>query len=617
MLWVFERRKRLRERRRFRERLASLEATVQAGTARILRRGELTRTILEVSATLLREHSIAVVLDRLLTITLESFGFAAGAFYLRALPDEPFVSMAMKGYTHSRMEELLGQPVEPGIVETVLSSEFRVRDTFYYVPGERAAALGLPFAQHRFPELADLPRSGAGAWQERDTIAFPFFDRYGRITGLLIPDDPIDRRLPGDEVIRAIEMFAALASVAVENARLATQREIATRQMAEVLRVSGELLAQERVDDLLPTILRAALRTFDLPGGEIALLDWERGAFVRRASLGRVGGEPIGDEIDPAVVERRLDPAHRTPEGYFATLDSLTFPFTNAGGKIIGFLAPDLSHGRGPIASETARTMQIFANFAGLAMERTAVRDLESRRMRELEEISQMKSDFVSMVSHELRTPLTSIKGFVSILLHRRDAVSAEQQIDALRIVDGETNRLIRLVDDLLTAARLERGKFHFEPRSTLVREIVQRAVMAVSMEYPERRIVVRQKDEDLEAYTDPDHALRVLTNLLTNAAKYSPEEREVTVEVDGTGERVTLDVVDQGPGIPEGDRERIFDRFVRLDDHGRANPGTGLGLYISRQLAEAIGGELTIEEHAGPGSRFRLQLARIPVSVR
>ncbi len=612
VLWLLERRRRVRDRRRFRERLVALESAVQAGTARILRRRELTRTILEISTTLLREHSLSVVLDRLLAATLTSFGFSAGAFYLRNSPDERFVRAAIAGFPRSHTDALLGQPVDSTTFDQILSPEFRVRETYYYVPGERAAELGFSVALRRFPELADAPRSRSGAWQERDVIAFPFFDRHGRITGLLLPDDPVERRFPSDEVIRAIEMFAALASVAVENARLATQREAATRQMAEVLRVSGELLAEERLDDLLLAILRAALRTFDLAGGEIALFDQTRDVFVRRAVLGRVVSEPIGAEIDPAVVRRRLAPERRTAEGYYLASDALTFPFSDAAGRIIGFLAPELPHGSGPIAYETARTMQIYANFAGLAVARAEVRGLEIRRLRELEEIAQMKSDFVSTVSHELRTPLTSIKGFVSVLIHRRDAMSAEQRSEALRIVDSEANRLIRLVDDLLAAARLERGAFHVELRRTPVNEIVRRAVTAVAMEYPERRFAVHSGGDELVSHTDPDHALRIVTNLLTNAAKYSPADAEVVVNVDGDGSWVTIDVVDAGPGIPKSDRERIFERFVRLDDQVRSNPGTGLGLYISRQLAKAIGGELSVQERSAPGSCFRLTLRAV-----
>ncbi|TAM78385.1 hypothetical protein EPN44_00950 [bacterium] len=608
-LWLLERRRRVRDRRRYRERLAALESTVQAGTARILRRRELTRAILEISTTLLREHSLSIVLDRLLAATLENFGFSAGAFYLRSSPGEHFVRAAIAGLPRSHTEALLGQPVDPMTFDQILSPEFRVRETYYYVPGERAAELGFPVGLRRFPELADVPRSRSGAWQERDVIAFPFFDRHGRITGLLVPDDPVERRFPNDEVIRAIEMFAALASVAVENARLATQRETATRQMAEVLRVSGELLAEERLDDLLLAILRAALRTFDLAGGEIALLDQARDVFVRRAALGRVVSEPIGAEIDPATVQRRLAAERRTAEGYYETSDALTFPFPDAAGRIIGFLAPELPHGSGPIARETARTMQIYANFAGLAVARAEVRGLEIRRLRELEEIAQMKSDFVSTVSHELRTPLTSIKGFISILIHRRGAMSAEQRGEALRIVDSEANRLIRLVDDLLAAARLERGAFHVELRSTPVNAVVQRAVTAVAMEYPARRFVVCPGGDGLASHTDPDHALRIVTNLLTNAAKYSPEGGEIVVNVGGDGDQVTIEVVDAGPGIPRDERERIFERFVRLDDQVRSNAGTGLGLYISRQLAKAVGGTLTLEESGAPGSRFRLTL--------
>jgi len=212
---------------------------------------------------------------------------------------------------------------------------------------------------------------------------------------------------------------------------------------------------------------------------------------------------------------------------------------------------------------------------------------------------------FLMSVSHELRTPLTAIKGHVDAI---RDGLFDDPELEraSLDVVAGETVRLERLVGDVLDLAKLNAHRFTVYPQEVDMGVLVERAHASFGEEARRREIDFRL-DEDPEAptiVTDGDRVLQVITNLLGNAFRWTPDGGTVTLGselVDGT---VRIDVTDTGPGIGPEERERIFVPFISRDNHG-----TGLGLPIARELANALGGSLELDSTVGEGSRFTLVL--------
>jgi signal transduction histidine kinase len=241
----------------------------------------------------------------------------------------------------------------------------------------------------------------------------------------------------------------------------------------------------------------------------------------------------------------------------------------------------------------------------------------ELRRANErLRELDRLKDDFVSTVSHELRTPLTSIRSFSEILLDN-PTLEQQQRQEFLRIIVTESERLTRLINDMLDQAKIEAGKleWHMEPVSAS--EVAREAAAALGQLFRDKRVKLEVKLTDGLSNTiaDRDRLFQVIVNLLSNAVKFSPADVglvALTVENEANG--VRLSVADNGPGIAPSDREAIFERFRQVGDTLTGKPeGSGLGLAISRMIVEHFGGRTWVEDVPGGGAIFRVWLPREP----
>ena len=236
-----------------------------------------------------------------------------------------------------------------------------------------------------------------------------------------------------------------------------------------------------------------------------------------------------------------------------------------------------------------------------------AFRDISSERI-----VEQMKTQFVSGVSHSLRTPLTSIYGFAETLLREDVLFGDEERKVFLRYIASESERLTRIVDDLLNVARLDTGDLHVQISPTDVTSVLTDVVFALEQDADREAhsFVLDVPTEPLAAEADADKLRQVLSHLVGNAVKYSPHGGTVTIAVRRKRDRVEFEVADQGIGIPETERERIFRKFYRAErDGSEAASGTGLGLFIAQGLVNAMGGRIWVESAEGEGSRFAFEL--------
>jgi len=236
----------------------------------------------------------------------------------------------------------------------------------------------------------------------------------------------------------------------------------------------------------------------------------------------------------------------------------------------------------------------------------------------EIRRVERMKTAFVSTVSHELRTPLTSIKGFISTLLEDDEGMYDEEtRREFLIIINEECDRLTRLISDLLNISKIESGRgLDLQLSDVNVARLIER-VAASHQPYTKKHEIVAEAPDDLEPIrADADKLTQILDNLVGNAVKYSPNGGTVTIVASDEDGTVRLDVIDQGLGIPERHRDRIFQRFHQVDDDidHRSISGTGIGLYLVQHLAHAHGGKVWLESsEVGEGSTFSLQLPKDP----
>jgi two-component system phosphate regulon sensor histidine kinase PhoR len=242
----------------------------------------------------------------------------------------------------------------------------------------------------------------------------------------------------------------------------------------------------------------------------------------------------------------------------------------------------------------------------------------------EIRQVERMKTAFVSTVSHELRTPLTSIKGFISTLLDDVDGLyDDETRREFYEIIDQECDRLTRLISDLLNVSRIESGRALDMQLSEVDLHKVVGRVLQAQQQYTNRHRLINEVPPDFPLIeADSDKVYQVIDNLIGNAIKYAPEGGDVRVAAEDEGGTVRLDITDQGLGIPERHRDKIFERFHMVDDDidHKAIKGTGIGLYLVRHLTRAHGGDVWLSwSEVGKGSTFSVRLpkvARVPEQV-
>ncbi len=320
-------------------------------------------------------------------------------------------------------------------------------------------------------------------------------------------------------------------------------------------------------------------------------------------------GEPAAEEaFRSGQTVLRQEDAGPVVKGRERRRDFLGLPLL-VSGRCVG----SLTFGRfgGPsFPSEHIQLAEFVAWHVGQLLENRRL----SRRIASLEaqrELTRMQDDFISTVSHELRTPLGFIKGYVTTLLRDDTEWDETSQKDFLEIIDDEADRLRELIDNLLDSSRLESGTLSmtFEPArlGPVVRAMIQRVAGAT----PEIEVITEMPDDLPILEIDSTRIAQVLDNFLTNASKYAPGAK-VNIKVDADDKRVRVEVRDEGPGIPQEHLSHLFERFYRIPKSA-ATRGTGLGLYISRKIIDAHGGEIGVESIVGEGTIFFFTL---PVKI-
>ena len=227
----------------------------------------------------------------------------------------------------------------------------------------------------------------------------------------------------------------------------------------------------------------------------------------------------------------------------------------------------------------------------------------------ELAQVDRMRRDLIANVSHELRTPISALQAVLENLV---DGVE-EPAPDTVRTMLAQVERLGRLVSQLLDLSKLESGAVPLQPRLFEVSEVLEQAVKESRLHASGVRVEVAVRPPDLRAYGDPERIHQVVANLLENALRHSPSGGRVSVGATRTGGQVRIEVSDEGPGIPPGEADRVFERFYRADAaRSSADGGSGLGLAIARWIVDMHGGHIRAEGAEPRGCRIVVDLPEV-----
>jgi PAS domain S-box-containing protein len=386
-------------------------------------------------------------------------------------------------------------------------------------------------------------------------LAVPLVGPEGTVHGVLSVYSREPRVWAGDE-IEAMSAFATNASAALSGAEL----------------YQSVALERDRNDAILSNIADGIV-AIDRDGHVVL---WNRAAAaITGVPPQEAVGRPPGE-----VLQRELESAGDAP----------------AGERLVSIR-------RGSEEIWLSLTEAVMRDPAGAVAGRIfAFRDISAERV-----VEQMKSEFVANVSRELRSPLTSIYGFAETLL-RDDVLFGEEERETfLGYIASEAGRLTTIVDRLLSVARLDTGDLQVHLAVTDVGALVREVVRGAEQASPGHTFVLEVPAEALQAEADQEKLRQIVTDLVENAVKYSPDGGVVRVSARRGSEGIEVSVDDEGIGVPESERALIFSKFYRGDSDGRelASPGTGLGLFIAKELLGAMHGRIWLQPREERGSSF------------
>ncbi|MBN1250356.1 MAG: PAS domain S-box protein [Anaerolineae bacterium] len=415
----------------------------------------------------------------------------------------------------------------------------------------------------------------------RQVVALPMVAEQQLLGVIFIFRAHSSRFSPDDRQI--LSSFADYAAVAVNNARLYESAETERRRLDALLDASADGMM----------VLRPNLRIERFNRALVALTGWRADEAIDRHHGKVIDWTRRSSEM---TLEDAVAQGWPTEEG----------ALNGVGGAL--YVEGDLRRRNGSLVSLAITYAPLMSRSGQLLNIIGTVRDITRFR-----ESDALKDTFISIVSHELKTPVAIIKGYAETLLNPRARGNPALVEEMLSDIIQESDRLARLVDDLLDASRLQAGGLPFRDVEEVdLRMIAQRVVERYAPRTNKHELVLAFPETFPTVQGDAQRLEQVLDNLVSNAIKYSPRGGEVEIAGRHDPAEIVVSVSDEGVGIPLDEQERIFDRFYRVEGpETRAVSGTGLGLYLTRAIVEAHGGRCWVSSAPGQGSTFYVALPR------
>jgi signal transduction histidine kinase len=388
-----------------------------------------------------------------------------------------------------------------------------------------------------------------------------------------------------------------------------------------------------KLEASMHSLLTQAQKMFRAEAAQITLFGIEPGELALRTSLdpdrdleymtpveldptegvwARVASEDVAVLVARPITNDRLR-SHFAERGM---RDAMVAPL-HGEGTVIGTMT--VGNRLGEVTTfdnEDLKLFETLANHASVSVQNARLIEQLEESLAHLTEMNRLKDDFVAAVSHELRTPLTSIQGYVKTLLRPNVVWPADQQRDFMETIDRQADRLRNLIEDLLTVSRIEADRD--------APDLASISLPAISQQIAEDRgatqthsITIDFTEGFPEVLTDESMIHQIISNLIDNAVKYTGAGSTITIGGRVEGSSAVISIKDEGEGIPEDLHDKIFDRFYQVDQSStRQVGGTGLGLYICRKLALAVGGHLWLESSSPEGSVFSLRVPLRPIKL-
>lgn len=588
---------------------------------------------LELATALMRYQDVDRILDSIVKIVTEDFGFEACDAFILDEEKDNFILRATRGFPAAVADKVYGMAKSRSLVREDLASAQKIGE-FTHLWKAEPDTNGTQYYSLLHPERASLPREDPGAWHELDVLYITLQDADGNIVGFLEPDGPKDGRLPDESKVKSLELFASLASVAMTNARLVTALDRTVKLFRTMLDVTVAMQQPVEIEETLKVIADKLNELVPFDEVSVYLVDWERNLLIPLYATGPYTEEVMAD-IGPLtglagivaksgkveVVEDSVaDPRVEDIPGLEEIEVGQTMMAIPLKGKhgVEGVLELYRDKDRQFSQVEVA-IAEPFAAHAAMALENARLR----RKLKEnlmtvqkayddMKDLDEMKDSLVDTISHELRTPLTTILGYMEMASAGMYGEVTPKLQEKFKAVVEQARRINTLVSAMLEMSKIEKKSFQLDFDNVNLAMVIREVVEDLNHEIKAKnhKVTILFGNELPVVQADRVRIHDVIENLLSNAIKYTNEGGQITIGADILGGKIHLWVKDTGVGIAEEDHDKLFDRFY-LADAGltRADGRVGIGLYTSREIVRKHGGEIWFESKKGAGSTFHFSL--------
>lgn len=556
-------------------------------------------------------------------------GFEVAAI---SIATEQHLQMVAIAGDEAARESLVGHRTPVAEIEKELASG-EDWGAFVFVPHER-----MSLEIDRLGWVPDLePTDDPTMWHPLDLLLAPVYDDEGRLRGLLSVDMPEDRRRPDLQKRAELERFAQRTRrsilTAVERERLAEQIRLAEAARGIVRQVSSELSLERVLEVAQPALVQGFratglwIQTFDEDGQGSGAIHAPEGVELEMpedlVAIARYAAEDLWQRQEAVVISEALPVPGVLHEGqsrliidFLASIDirSILFVPLGAGRDCLGNLVFTRTTADVDWTPQEIAAAVDIGNDLGRALLNARTFERERQLVEELRALNGYKSNLIDTISHELKNPLTSIVGHLEILESVPDLPAGA--LSSIGSMERGAARMRRLIDDMLTLARFGDPNTSFNPEAVDLREVVGEVLdlLAVSIERGSLQVVVDAPEGPVLALGEPAGLDCLLSNLISNAVKYTPPGGSVTIRLTPQRRRVEVTVADTGMGISEADQQKLFTEFFRSTNPDAVKlPGTGLGLSIAKSIVERHGGRIAVDSVLGKGTTFTTNLMSAP----
>ncbi len=589
---------------------------------------------LEITTAMLSTRDLDELLKKIVDAIMDAYGFQACDAFLFDRDLNEFVHWESKGFQQGLSEEPKRFTTSMERLQKNLAETEQIGRFTYLFKAKGNEDLSDYFSLLN-PEKAAMPREKEDDWHELDVLYLLFEDAEGNIIGYLEPDGPRNGKLPSETLVKNLEVFASLASIAVTNAEIMSQLDLNIKMYKALMESTATFQEPLGLKATLERIAESLNQLVPFDEISVYLVDWERSLLMPVYATGTYAEEVMTDIgpisglagdvarsgkleiVDDSLDDERVEDIPGIEEEEIRQA-MMAIPLKSMAGEVEGVL--ELYREKSMKFTEAeAQITGPFATHASIAMENARLRDelrdnfeAVQKAFDEMKTLDKAKDSLVNTISHELRTPITTILGYLEMASAGLYGDVSDKMKDKFRTMIDSVNRINRLVGKMLEMSKLEEQDVSLEIEPVNLAMVTKEVVNELDTEIQTKghKVTVLFGSSLPLVRADRLRMHDVMDNLLNNAVRYTPNGGEITVGADILSGRVHIWVRDTGIGIAEEDTKKVFDKFF-LADAGltREDGRVGIGLYVSRNIIRKHGGDMWFETKKGVGTTFHFTL--------